>query len=669
MRTRKELANALRILAMDAVEQAKSGHPGAPMGMADMAEALWRGVMRHNPANPNWANRDRFVLSNGHASMLLYALLHLTGYDMSMDDLRNFRQFGSKTPGHPEFRHTPGVETTSGPLGQGLASAVGMALAEKLLAAEFNREGFPLVNHYTYVFVGDGCLMEGLSQEAASLAGAVGLEKLIVFYDSNGISIDGKTKGWFRDDTPARFRACGWHVIPDVDGHDGDILNAAITLARTTDSPTLICCRTIIGYGAPNKSGTAECHGSPLGPDESLATRILLGWENDPFIIPEDIASAWDMRDKGRQAENEWNELFRTYKGQYPDLATAFTARMKSEKSADYTTAVAALLEKGNTVLPKTATRVCGKNVLSALAPHVPGLFGMSADLTPSVGTKHASAVPINGVSNDTINWKGNYLSCGVREFAMATAMNGMALHGGFTPYGGTFLVFSDYERAAIRLAAIMGLRSIFVLTHDSIGVGEDGPTHQPVEHIPSLRLIPGLDVWRPCDSVETALAWDSALTAERPSCLALSRQDLPTYPRTPEQIKNAQLGGYVLAEFGTDKPAPDVILIATGSEVALAMQAAEKLAPTGRRIRVVSMPCTNRFDAQTAEYRESVLPKAVRARVAIEAASADFWGKYVGLDGATIGMHSFGASAPASAVFAHFGFTVENLVKVVEEL
>lgn len=661
MRTRKELANALRILAMDAVEKAKSGHPGAPMGMADMAEALWRGAMRHNPANPGWYNRDRFVLSNGHASMLLYGLLHLTGYDLSMDDIRNFRQLNSKTPGHPEHDRTPGVEMTTGPLGQGLATAVGMALAEKLLATEFNREDHPIVNHYTYVFAGDGCLMEGVSQEAVSLAGALGLDKLIVFYDSNNISIDGKVEGWFTDNTPARFLASGWHVIPDVDGHDGDTLAAAITLARTTDKPTLICCRTIIGYGAPNKSGTADCHGSPLGDNEATATRILLGWESAPFEIPDDIRHAWDMRERGFQAEASWNELYQGYASQWPDLAAAFENRMKGMKSANYAAIVADYIQKANTEHPTVATRVASKNVLSALAEHVPGLFGMSADLSSSVGTRHATSVQVNGG-----NWKGNYLSCGVREFAMAAVMNGMALHGGFTPYGGTFLVFADYERAAIRLAALMSCRSIFVLTHDSIGVGEDGPTHQPVEHISSLRLMPNLNVWRPCDSVETAVAWDSALTAEKPSCLALSRQDLPTLVRDRAQLENIRRGGYVLRDFGAE---PKLILLATGSEVSLALDAAENLAAKGHSVRVVSMPCTEAFDAQPEQYRNSVLPRHIRARVAIEAAAADFWYKYVGLDGAIVGMESFGTSAPGKVLFKHFHFTVDHVEEVSEKL
>lgn len=662
MRTRKELANTLRILAMDAVENAKSGHPGAPMGMADMAEALWRGALRHNPANPHWADRDRFVLSNGHASMLLYGVLHLTGYDLSMDDIRQFRQMDSRTPGHPEYGVTPGVETTTGPLAQGLATAVGMAIAEKMLADEFNRDGFPIVNHFTYVFVGDGCLMEGLSQEACSLAGALGLGKLIVLYDDNGISIDGKVDKWFADDTPARFEASGWHVIRSVDGHDGDTLDAALTLARgQADKPTLICCKTIIGYGSPNKSGLETCHGSPLGSNESTITRILLGWENEPFDIPEDIYEEWDCRVKGATLESSWNGLFVKYKAVYPDLAASFERRMAEELPEDWETTIQTLITAMDTAKEKVATRVASRTVLNGIAPHVPELFGGSADLSSSVGTWHDSAIRV-----DRNNWAGNYLSYGVREFLMGTVMNGVALHGGFIPYGGSFLVFSDYARNALRLAALMGQRVIWVLTHDSIGVGEDGPTHQPVEQTGSFRLIPGVDVWRPCDGVETAIAWKAALETHKPTCLILTRQAVPHQERTPDQLAAIACGGYVLRDCtGT----PEAILIATGSEVQLAVEAAKRLEGQGRAVRVVSMPSTTLFDAQPADYREAVLPSAVRKRVAIEAAAADSWWKYVGLDGAVVGMTSFGLSAPADKLFVHFGFTVDHVAETVEAL
>ncbi len=663
MRTRKELANTLRILAMDAVEAAKSGHPGAPMGMADMAEALWRGPFRHNPANPNWPDRDRFVLSNGHASMLLYGLLHLTGYDLSMEDIKAFRQQGSKTPGHPEYRCTPGVETSTGPLALGLAEAVGMALAEKVLAAEFNRDGFPVVNHFTYVFAGDGCLMEGLSQEACSLAGTLKLGKLIVFYDDNGISIDGKVSKWFADDTAARFAACGWHVVRDVDGHDGDTLDAALTLARMiTDKPSLICCRTIIGYGSPNKSGSAACHGSPLGEQEAMVSRILLGWENAPFEIPQDVREAWDARSRGAEQEKEWQELFARYKEAWPDLAAAFESRMRGELPANWEELTTSVIRDFSERRIAAATRTAGREFLDRIAPYVPGLFGGSADLSGSVGTQHKHAVSV-----EAGNFNGNYLHYGVREFLMGAMLNGLALHGGFIPYGGTFLVFSDYARTAVRLAAMMGLRLIWILTHDSIGVGEDGPTHQPVEQIPSLRLIPGLVVWRPCDAVETAAAWKAALeTRDAPSCLALTRQSVPAVERSPEQLEAVARGGYILRNcVGT----PEALILATGSEVALAVAAAELLEARGRRVRVISMPSTEIFDAQPADYKELVLPSSVRARVAVEAAAADFWWKYVGLDGAVVGMRSFGASAPAETLYKNFGFTAEAAAKAVEDV
>ncbi len=662
MRSRKELADAVRILSMDAVDKAKSGHPGAPMGMADMAEALWRGVLRHNPANPHWANRDRFVLSNGHASMLLYSLLHLTGYDLSMDDIKAFRQLGSRTPGHPEFGVTPGVETTTGPLGQGFATAVGMAVSEKLLAAEFNREGFPIVDHHTYVFLGDGCLMEGLSQEACSLAGTLGLGKLIVLYDDNGISIDGKVSQWFGDDTPARFEACGWQVIPDVDGHDAAMLDAALTLARKeTARPTLICCKTTIGYGSSKKGGTASCHGSPMGEEENAAVRAALGWTEPPFVIPQDIRDAWDARQKGAALQSEWDALFAAYRAAYPDLAVEFERRMSGALPADWEAVSKAAIERFDADKPKVATRIANRDVLNALAPHLPELFGGSADLTGSVGTWHEKAVRIG-----RDEWHGNYLSYGVREFGMGAVMNGLALHGGFIPYGGTFLVFSDYARNAIRLSALMKQRLVWVLTHDSIGVGEDGPTHQPIEHVSSLRLIPDLWVWRPCDAVETAVAWKTALESAEPSCMILTRQGLAPQARTAGQLEAVRRGGYVLRDCDG---APEVILIATGSEVQLAVDAAAALTAKGRKVRVVSMPCTELFDAQPADYRESVLPAAVRARVAVEAASVDGWWKYVGLDGAVVGMSTFGESAPGGELFKHFGFTVEHVAEVAEGL
>lgn len=666
MRSRKELANTLRILAMDAVEHAHSGHPGAPMGMADMAEALWRGALRHNPANPQWVDRDRFVLSNGHASMLLYGLLHLTGYDVSMDDIRAFRQWGSRTPGHPEYGHTPGVETTTGPLGQGLGMAVGMALAEHLLAVEFNRDDFPLVNHYTYAFVGDGCLMEGLSHEACSLAGTLGLGKLIVFYDDNSISIDGKVRGWMADDTAMRFVACGWHVIRSVDGHDGDTLDAAITLAKAVrDKPTLICCKTIIGYGAPHKSGTESCHGSPLGEAECTATRILLGWDTEPFAIPQDIREAWDCRTKGAELEAAWKDLYARYASRYPKLAAEFQRRMAGELPEAWNDCIASAVSNaaGGRLRPEKgiATRIASQQTLDVIAPALPELFGGSADLTGSVGVWHKNSVRLN-----TDKRHGNYLSYGVREFLMGTMMNGMALHGGFIPYGGTFLVFSDYARNAIRLSALMRQRVIWVLTHDSIGLGEDGPTHQPVEQIASLRLIPDLTVWRPCDPLETAVAWKKAIESSLPSCLVLTRQAVTTQIRTQEQVEAISCGGYILVDC---EGQPDGILLATGSEVELAVSAAEVLKARGLRMRVVSMPSTTVFDTQPISYREHVLPPSVRTRVAVEAGAADAWWKYVGLDGAVVGMTSFGASAPAHILFEKFGFTVSHVVETVERL
>lgn len=661
MRSRKEIANTLRILAMDAVENAGSGHPGAAMGMADMAEALWRGRLRHNPANPKWIDRDRFVLSNGHASMLLYGLLYLTGYDINLDDLRSFRQLGSRTPGHPEYGVTPGVECTTGPLGQGLAMAVGMALAEEVLAATFNRDGFPIVNHYTYAFVGDGCLMEGLSQEACSLAGTLGLGKLIVFYDNNGISIDGKVSDWMRDNTPERFIASGWHVIGHVDGHDGDMLDAAITLAKSVqDKPSLICCKTIIGYGSPNKSGSETCHGSPLGKTECAATRIVLGWGAEPFDIPKDIKEAWDCRERGASLESEWDDLYKRYAAAYPELAHEFDRRMKGMLSQEWQNAITqaiAIANQSEKQSTMQATRISSRDVLDCIAPVLPELFGGSADLTSSVGTWHKNAVHVT-----PRNFNGCYLSYGIREFLMACMMNGMAVHGGFIPYGGTFLVFSDYARNAIRLSAMMKQKVIFVLTHDSIGLGEDGPTHQPIEHVSSLRLIPDLTVWRPCDAVETAVAWQYAIEHNGPTCMILTRQNLPLqYHPDPQLIAK---GAYILQDCEGE---PDAILIATGSEVPLALTAADILAKQSRRIRILSMPSTSVFDAQSDTYKESLLPSKIRTRIAIEAAATDFWWKYVGLDGAVIGMTTFGTSAPAQQLWEHFGFTPEHIAKVVQ--
>lgn len=664
MPTRRERANAIRALSMDAVEQARSGHPGAPMGMADMAEVLWNDFMRHNPANPSWPNRDRFVLSNGHASMLLYGVLHLTGYDLPMDEIKRFRQLGSKTPGHPEHGVTPGVDATTGPLGQGLAMAVGMALAEKVLAAEFNRDNFPVMDHYTYVFLGEGCLMEGVSSEASSLAGTLGLGKLICLFDQNGISIDGKVDGWFTENVAARYKAYGWHVIDGVDGHDAVAVKRAIAKARKIlDKPSLICCKTVIGMGSPSKAGSEKSHGSPLGAEDVAGARKALGWDHPPFVIPDTIKKSWDARRKGKAAEKAWNAMFADYARAYPELAGEFTRRMKGDLPSSWITDLAhvgiAAYKAGDSI----ATRIASRNVLNGLMPgKLPGLLGGSADLSPSVNTHWSGAKTV------TADQPGRqYIAYGVREFAMGAAMNGIALHGGFIPYGGTFLVFSDYARGAIRLSALMRQRVIWVLTHDSIGVGEDGPTHQPVEHVPSLRLIPGLNVWRPCDAVETAVAWKSAIeNKDKPSCLILSRQNLPIQPHTVETGKAVERGGYVLHDC---KGAPEGIFIATGSEVPIAMEAAKALEKRGRKIRVVSMPCAEVFAAQDRAWQESVLPSSVRARVAIEAAASDWWSKYVGLDGAVIGMRTFGESAPGSELFTHFGFTVEHALKTMDSL
>jgi transketolase len=661
---RRDLANAIRALSMDAVQAANSGHPGAPMGMADIAEVLWRDYVKHNPANPRWADRDRFVLSNGHASMLLYSLLHLTGYEeFSIDQLKNFRQLGYRTAGHPEFEAGGPVETTTGPLGQGITNAVGMAMAEKMLAAEFNRPGHDIVDHKTWVFLGDGCLMEGISHEACSLAGTLKLGKLICLYDDNNISIDGEVDGWFTDDTAKRFDAYGWQVIDDVDGHDPVAIAAAIDQAAAdTERPTMICCKTVIGFGAPNKQGTASTHGAPLGEEEIAAARKALGWEPAPFDIPAAIAAAWDATERGETMESGWNEAFAAYNVEYPDLASEFTRRMGGKlphgwcKHADKS--IAEIDAEG----AKMATRQASLRALNAFAPYLPEMAGGSADLTGSNLTKHDTSTPVSG--DDA---KGNYVWFGVREFGMTAICNGLGLHGGFIPYSGTFLTFSDYSRNALRMAALMKLQNILVYTHDSIGLGEDGPTHQPVEHTASLRLMPNMSVWRPCDTVETAVAWKSGLENDTgPTSLVLTRQGLPHQMRTAEQIADIARGGYTLKDcVGT----PDVLLIATGSEIQLAMGAANALAADGIKARVVSMPCTDAFDAQDADYRESVLPAAVTSRVAIEAGVTDGWWRYVGTQGRVIGMDRFGESAPANELFEHFGFTTDNVVAVVKDL
>jgi transketolase len=670
MPTRTELANAIRALSMDAVQKANSGHPGMPMGMADIAEVLWRDHLRHDPADPHWANRDRFVLSNGHGSMLLYSLLHLTGYDLPMSELANFRQLGSKTPGHPEYGVTPGVETTTGPLGQGLANAIGMALAESLLAAEFNRPGHAIVDHHTYVFLGDGCLMEGISHEACSLAGTLKLGKLIAFYDDNGISIDGRVTGWFTDDTPKRFEACGWRVIPGVDGHDPAAIERAIQVARAgTGQPTLICCRTVIGKGAPTKQGTAETHGAALGEKEIAAAREVLGWKYPPFEIPDAISAAWDARPKGASAHRAWRERFNAYGAEHPDLAREFARRMAGDLPAGFAAASEAAIAAAQSKTDAFATRKASQNTLNLLAPHLPELLGGSADLMGSVFTDwKGSRVAL---PDDQGVLHGNIINFGVREFAMAAITNGVALHGGLIPETGTFLTFSDYSRNAVRMAALMHLRNIFVFTHDSIGLGEDGPTHQPVEHVSALRMIPNLHVWRPCDGAETAVAWQSALTCRTgPTVFALSRQGLPAQPRDAAQLAAISRGGYVLAD--TQGVAPAVVLIATGSEVGVAMAARTLLAADGIAARVVSMPCTELFDAQDAGWRSSVLPHGV-PRVAIEAGVTDFWRKYVGAvddrRGAVLGLDRFGDSAPAGALFKHFGITAEKLAELARDV
>lgn len=666
MTTRQDLANAIRVLAMDAVQQANSGHPGAPMGMADIAEVLFNDFMSHNPQNPQWVNRDRFVMSNGHGSMLPYAILHLTGYDLPIEELKNFRQLHSKTPGHPEYGYTPGIETTTGPLGQGVSNAVGMALAEKVLAAQFNKDGHTIVDHYTYVFLGDGCLMEGISHEVCSLAGTLKLGKLICFYDDNGISIDGDVVGWFADDTPKRFEAYGWHVIRDIDGHDADSLRVAIADARMErDQPTLICCKTIIGKGAPNKQGGHDVHGAPLGKDEIAAARVAMGWKSEPFVIPAEIYAAWDAKEKGAAAEQAWTDKFAAYQRAYPQEAAEFERRMQGALPANWQENAQKAIEAIIAKAESPATRVASKNALDAFAPLLPEFLGGSADLTPSNNTFNKSSKYINSNHGPSQDFSGNYLSYGVREFGMSAIMNGIALHGGFIPYGATFLMFSEYARNALRMAALMKIRNIFVYTHDSIGLGEDGPTHQGVEQTATLRMIPRMSVWRPCDGVETALAWKAAIEkTEGPTSLILTRQNLPFQTRSAEQVAAIAKGGYVLKDCeGT----PDAIIIATGSEVALAMGAAEQL--SGKKIRVVSMPCVDVFLAQDVGYRESVLPTAVTARVAVEAGVTAGWYQFVGLQGKVLGLDTFGESAPAPVLFKHFGFSIENLKAVVDSL
>ncbi|MCQ2045745.1 transketolase [Stutzerimonas stutzeri] len=662
MPSRRERANAIRALSMDAVQKANSGHPGAPMGMADIAEVLWRDHLKHSPTNPQWADRDRFVLSNGHGSMLIYSLLHLTGYDLTIDDLKNFRQLHSKTPGHPEFGYTAGVETTTGPLGQGLANAVGFAVAEKVMAAQFNRPGHNIVDHNTYVFLGDGCMMEGISHEVCSLAGTLGLNKLIAFYDDNGISIDGEVHGWFTDDTPRRFEAYGWQVIRNVDGHDADEIQMAIETARKSDRPTLICCKTIIGFGSPNKQGKEESHGAALGDAEIALTREALGWKHGPFEIPAEIYAEWDAKQKGADAENEWNKRFAAYEIEFPALASEFKRRMAGELPADFAEKASEFIREVATKGETIASRKASQNCLNAFGPLLPELLGGSADLAGSNLTLWKGCKPV--VAEDA---SGNYMYYGVREFGMAAIMNGIALHGGLIPYGATFLMFMEYARNAVRMSALMKQRVLYVFTHDSIGLGEDGPTHQPIEQLTSLRTTPNLDTWRPADTVESAVAWKHAVERkDGPSALIFSRQNLPFHVRDNETEAAIARGGYILKNCAGE---PELILIATGSEVSLAVQAADKLTEQGRKVRVVSMPCTSVFDAQDAAYKQQVLPVEVGARIAVEAAHADYWYKYVGLDGRIIGMTTYGESAPANQLFEEFGFTVDNILAVAEEL
>ncbi|MFC6336995.1 transketolase [Pseudomonas sp. CCM 7891] len=662
MPSRRERANAIRALSMDAVQKANSGHPGAPMGMADIAEVLWRDYLKHNPSNPSFADRDRFILSNGHGSMLIYSLLHLTGYDLSIDDLKNFRQLHSRTPGHPELGYTPGVETTTGPLGQGLANAVGFALAEKVLAAQFNRPGHDIVDHHTYVFLGDGCMMEGISHEVSSLAGTLGLGKLIAFYDDNGISIDGEVEGWFTDDTPKRFEAYNWQVIRNVDGHDPEEIKTAIETARKSEQPTLICCKTTIGFGSPNKQGKEDCHGAPLGDAEIALTREALKWSHGPFEIPADIYAEWDAKEAGQAAEAEWDQRFAAYSAEFPELGNELVRRLAGDLPADFaekaSAYIAEVAAKGETI----ASRKASQNTLNAFGPLLPEFLGGSADLAGSNLTLWKGC---KGVSAEDAS--GNYMYYGVREFGMSAIMNGVALHGGLVPYGATFLMFMEYARNAVRMSALMKKRVIYVYTHDSIGLGEDGPTHQPIEQLTSLRTTPNLDTWRPSDAVESAVAWKHAIERkDGPSALIFSRQNLQHQTRDAAQIEGISRGGYVLKDCIGE---PELILISTGSEVGLAVQAYDKLTEQGRNVRVVSMPCTSVFEAQDAGYKQAVLPLQVSARIAIEAAHADYWYKYVGLEGRVIGMTTYGESAPAPALFEEFGFTLENILGQAEEL
>jgi len=665
MPSRREIANAIRALSMDAVQKANSGHPGAPMGMADIAEVLWNGYLKHNPANPGWTDRDRFVLSNGHGSMLIYSLLHLTGYDMSIDDLKAFRQLHSRTPGHPEYGYAPGIETTTGPLGQGVSNAVGMAISEKVLAAQLNRPGHDVVDHSTYVFLGDGCMMEGISHEACAFAGTLGLGKLIAFWDDNGISIDGDTEGWFTDDTARRFEAYGWQVIRGVDGHDPAAVEAGLQAAKAESGrPSLICCKTTIGWGSPNLAGSHDCHGAPLGEEEIRLTRENIGWTYEPFVIPDEIYAAWDARQRGADAEAAWNEKFAAYEAAYPELAEEYKRRMAGVLPADWEEKAGAFIKSVAKKAEKKATRQHSKGALDGYAPMLPEFIGGSADLTPSNNTFNCTSKYINADHGKPQDFSGNYLSYGVREFGMSAIMNGMALHGGVRPYGATFLMFSDYARNALRMASLMRINPIFVYTHDSIGLGEDGPTHQPIEQIPTLRMIPNLSSWRPCDGTETAVAWKAAIERkDGPTCLIFTRQGLAPMARTDQQIADIARGGYVLRDCeGT----PEVIVIATGSEVEIAVLGAEQ---SGKKVRVVSMPSTDVFDAQDADYKESVLPSSVTARVAVEASVTTGWYKYVGLNGEVVGIDRFGESAPAGQLFKEFGFTAENVAAAINRV
>ncbi|MFT4653243.1 MAG: transketolase [Kangiellaceae bacterium] len=657
MPSRRHLANAVRALSMDAVQQAKSGHPGAPMGMADIAQVLWCDYLSHNPNNPNWANRDRFILSNGHGSMLLYSLLHLTGYKLPIEELKNFRQLHSKTPGHPEYGYAPGVETTTGPLGQGITNAVGMALAEKVLAAQFNRDELDIVDHYTYSFLGDGCLMEGISHEACSLAGTLGLGKLIAVWDDNGISIDGEVQGWFTDDTPKRFEAYGWHVISDVNGHEPNEISAAIAKAKAeTSKPTLICCKTTIGFGSPNKQGTEDCHGAPLGDEEIALVREKLGWSYAPFEVPKDVYAGWDAKKKGAQAEHDWQEKFSRYQQAFPELAAEFMRRKNGTLPDTWDKTCSQYINSLQQNPQSIATRKASQNTLNAYAPILPELLGGSADLAGSNLTIHNTSKGISATDAS-----GNYIYYGVREFGMSAMMNGLSLYGGFKPYGATFLMFMEYARNALRMASLMKLPAIFVYTHDSIGLGEDGPTHQPVEQLVAMRATPNLDTWRPCDQVESAICWKVAIErTEGPIALVFTRQGLPQQPRNAQQLKDVERGGYILLDTAET---PSIVLIATGSEVHLAAQAAQQLAQKGLAVRVVSMPCTTLFDRQSKEYRDSVLPPSITKRIAVEALAKDTWYKYVGLDGVVIGMDTFGESAPAGDLFEHFGITTQAVV------